>query len=48
MAFPRHVLSTEPMDFFIALLPITFNIADAEPAPSIPIDGDGGGSWRYW
>jgi hypothetical protein len=39
-----HFLSTEPMDFFVALFPIAFNTADAEPAPSTPIDADGGGS----
>ena len=32
------------MDFFVTLLSIAFNTADAEPAPSTPVDADGGGS----
>jgi hypothetical protein len=32
------------MDFFATLFSISSNAPEAEPAPSTPIDADGGGS----
>jgi len=32
------------MDLFATLFSIAFSTADAKPAPSTPVDADGGGS----
>ena len=37
-------LSTQSMDFFATLFSVASNVPEAEPAPSTPIDADGGGS----
>jgi len=44
IALAHPHLSTQSMDFFATLFSIASNAPEAEPAPSTPIDADGGGS----